>query len=102
MSRDRARATSRRQRRRLAAITGHYDSDEGPVDLLPCGRRLCARLAGVNQDLPAPRQGANEYAVRPGVDARFDTEHGEPWSFVYSGASSWTRNAAFHALVRNH
>jgi len=69
----------------LTAIAGHYDSDEGPVDLLPCGRRLCARLAGINQDLPAPRQGANEYAVRPGVDARFDTAHGEPWAFVYGG-----------------
>ena len=28
----------------LAAIAGHYDSDEGSIDLRPCGRRLCARL----------------------------------------------------------
>jgi CubicO group peptidase (beta-lactamase class C family) len=69
----------------LAAIAGHYDSDEGPLDLLPCGRRLCARLAGGNQDLPAQRQRANEYAVRPGLDARFDTAHGEPWLFLYGG-----------------
>ncbi len=69
----------------LAAIAGHYDSDEGPLDLLPCGPRLCARLAGGTQDLPAQRQGPNGSAVRPGVDARFDTAHGEPWAYIYGG-----------------
>jgi CubicO group peptidase (beta-lactamase class C family) len=69
----------------LAAIAGHYDSDEGLVDLLACGRRLCARLPGSDLDMPASRQAPNRYAISPGTEARFDTAHGEPWVFVYEG-----------------
>jgi len=69
----------------LASISGHYDSDEGPVDLLSCGHRLCARLPGSERDMTAQRQGPHRYFVAPGVEVRFDARHGEPWAFIYEG-----------------
>jgi D-alanyl-D-alanine carboxypeptidase len=68
----------------LAALAGRYDSDEGPVELLNCAGHLCARLPG-RPDMAAQRQAADRYQVAPGVEARFDRQHGEPWVFLYQG-----------------
>ena len=69
----------------LAAVAGTYDSDEGRLEFSACGRKLCFRMPDGNAPTVALRQGRHLYDPRPGIEARFDPDHGAAWAFVYQG-----------------
>jgi hypothetical protein len=72
--------------RELAAIAGTFDSDEGPVNLTPCGERLCADLPGVTVERRVHRREAPfVYAIDRDTTVRFIQRRGRvDWAFVYS------------------
>jgi len=72
--------------RELAAIAGTFESDEGPVNLTPCGERLCADLPGVTVERRVHRREAPfVYAIDRDTTVRFIQRRGRvDWAFVYS------------------
>jgi CubicO group peptidase (beta-lactamase class C family) len=75
------------QPKTLAAVSGIYDSDEGPVELFSCGSRLCFRLPGATAAAtPLKWLGDHRFAVDDDEVVQFLGGIGHPtWLEVYSG-----------------
>lgn len=70
----------------LAALSGKYDSDEGPMELFAHDGKLHFRIPGINAEGVLRRQAENVYAVDDNTEARFVTSGGRAgWSMVYTG-----------------
>ena len=71
----------------LTAIAGAYDSDEGPVTLMPCGERLCFALPGAGAEpMPVRRQGPFVYAIDRNNEVKFVERRGRvDWNLLYTG-----------------
>jgi len=66
------------------ALTGTFDSDEGGVEAVPCGDKMCFRFAGGPVQGGMKRQAAFEYAVDANTAIRFHQRAGfADWAFVY-------------------
>ena len=72
--------------RELAAIAGTFDSDEGPVNLTPCGERLCFELPGVaEQRRVLKREAPFVYAIDRDTMVRLARRRGRvDWTFAYT------------------
>jgi D-alanyl-D-alanine carboxypeptidase len=72
--------------RELAAIAGTFDSDDGPVNLFPCGEKLCFDLPGASVERRVQkRQAPFVYALDRDTMVRFIQRRGRvDWAFVYS------------------
>ncbi len=69
----------------LAALSGKYDSDEGPVEIFARDRKLHFRITGSQIEGVLRRQAENVYAVNESTEARFVTSGGRAWwSMVYN------------------
>ncbi|AMY08307.1 hypothetical protein LuPra_01501 [Luteitalea pratensis] len=70
----------------LAAIAGTFESDEGPVDLTPCGARLCFNLPDVTAERRAlKREAPFVYAIDRDTMVRFVRRRGRvDWTFAYT------------------
>lgn len=70
----------------LAALTGTYDSDEGPVEIFARDGKLHFRIPGTEVEGALRRQAENVYAVTETTEAHFLVKDGRAqWSFVYTG-----------------
>lgn len=72
--------------RELAAIAGTFDSDDRPVNLFPCGEKLCFDLPGASVERGVQkRQAPFVYAIDRDTMVRFIQRRGRvDWAFVYS------------------
>ena len=70
----------------LAALSGKYDSDEGPVEIFARDGKLHFRIPGTPIEGIARRQAENVYAINENTEARFLLNGGKAeWSMVYIG-----------------
>jgi D-alanyl-D-alanine carboxypeptidase len=66
------------------AVTGTFDSDDGPVEILPCGDKMCFRIGGGPVQGGQKRQAPFVYAVNPSTFIRFHQRGSlADWAFVY-------------------
>ena len=72
--------------REMAAIAGTFDSDEGPVNLTPCGEKLCFDLPDVGGERRVfKREAPFVYAINRDTMVRFIQRRGRvDWAFVYT------------------
>jgi CubicO group peptidase (beta-lactamase class C family) len=70
----------------LTAVAGVFDSDEGPVGLMPCGERLCFELPGTSGERPAlKRTGPFTYEIGRDTVSRFVLRNARTdWVLVYT------------------
>ena len=70
----------------LAALSGEYDSDEGPVEIFAHDGKLHYRIPGNTGEGVLRRQAENVYAVDDNTEARFVMTGGRAeWTMVYIG-----------------
>jgi hypothetical protein len=70
----------------LAALSGKYDSDEGPVEIFARDRKLHFRIPGSQIEGVMQRQAENMYAIDEHTEAHFLVKGGRAaWSMVYVG-----------------
>jgi hypothetical protein len=70
----------------LAALTGKYDSDEGPVEIFARDGKLHFRIPGSKTEGVLRRQAENMYAINDDTEARFVISGSRAeWSMVYIG-----------------
>jgi len=70
----------------LAALSGKYDSDEGPVEIFAHDGKLHFRIPGNKTEGVLRRQAENVYAINDNSEARFVMSGGRAeWSMVYIG-----------------
>lgn len=70
----------------LAALSGKYDSDEGPVEIFARDGRLNYRIPGSQIEGVLLRQAENVYAIDENTEAHFLVRGGRAeWSMVYIG-----------------
>lgn len=70
----------------LAALSGKYDSDEGPVEIFAHDGKLHFRIPGDKTEGVLRRQAENVYAINDNTEARFVMSGGRAeWSMVYIG-----------------
>ena len=70
----------------LAALSGKYDSDEGPVEIFAQDGKLHFRIPGNKIEGVLRRQAENVYAINDNTEARFVMSAGRAeWSMVYIG-----------------
>jgi len=70
----------------LAALSGEYDSDEGPVEIFAHAGKLHYRIPGNTGEGVLRRQAENVYAIDDNIEARFVMNGGRAeWSMVYEG-----------------
>jgi len=70
----------------LAALSGEYDSDEGPVEISAHDGKLHFRIPGNKTEGVLRRQAENVYAINDNTEARFVMSGGRAeWSMVYIG-----------------
>jgi CubicO group peptidase (beta-lactamase class C family) len=66
------------------AVTGTFDSDEGPVETLPCGDKMCFRIPGSGVQSGVKRQAPFVYALDANTTVRFHQRAARAdWAFVY-------------------
>ena len=70
-----------------AAVIGVFESDEGPIETIACGEKLCSRRPGTEERREMRRQGRFSYVVAPDTEVRFvaGSDGAAAWAFVYSG-----------------
>ena len=70
----------------LAALSGKYDSDEGPVEIFAHDGKLHFRIPDSKIEGVLRRQAENVYAINDTTEARFVMSGGRAeWSMVYIG-----------------
>ncbi len=70
----------------LAALSGKYDSDDGPVEIFGHDGKLYFRIPGRQIEGALRRQAKNVYAINENTEARFLVSGGRAsWSAVYTG-----------------
>jgi CubicO group peptidase (beta-lactamase class C family) len=70
----------------LAALSGKYDSDEGPVEIFARDGKLYFRIPGDKTEGVLRRQAENVYAINDNTEVRFVMSGGRAeWSMVYIG-----------------
>lgn len=70
----------------LAALSGKYDSDEGPVEIFARDGKLHYRIPGSQIEGVVRRQAENVYAIDENTEAHFLVSGGRAaWSMVYIG-----------------
>jgi CubicO group peptidase (beta-lactamase class C family) len=70
----------------LAALSGKYDSDEGPVEIFGRHEKLHFRIPGKQIEGALLRQAENVYAIDENVEVHFLVRGGRAeWSMVYIG-----------------
>ena len=70
----------------LAALSGKYDSDEGPVEIFARDGKLHYRIPGSEIEAVVRRQAENVYAIDENTEAHFLVSGGRAaWSMVYIG-----------------
>jgi D-alanyl-D-alanine carboxypeptidase len=70
----------------LAALSGKYDSDEGPVEIFASDGKLHYRIPGSQIEGVVRRQAENVYAIDENTEAHFLVSGGRAaWSMVYIG-----------------
>ena len=70
----------------LAALSGKYDSDEGPVEIFARDGKLHYRIPGSQIEGVVRRQAENVYAIDENTEAHFLVRGGRAaWSMVYIG-----------------
>ena len=70
----------------LAALSGKYDSDEGPVEIFAHDGKLHYRIPGSQIEGVLLRQAENVYAIDENAEAHFLVRGGRAeWSMVYIG-----------------
>lgn len=70
----------------LAALSGKYDSDEGPVEIFAEDGKLHFRIPESQTEGVLRRQAKNVYAINGNTEARFVMSGGRAeWSMVYIG-----------------
>jgi CubicO group peptidase (beta-lactamase class C family) len=70
----------------LAALSGKYDSDEGPVEIFAHDGKLHFRIPGNKTEGVLRRQAENVYAIDDNTEARFVMSGDRAkWSMVYIG-----------------
>lgn len=70
----------------LAALSGKYDSDEGPVEIFAHDGKLHFRIPGNKTEGVLRRQSENVYAINDNTEVRFVMSGGRAeWSMVYMG-----------------
>ena len=70
----------------LAALSGKYDSDEGPVEIFASDGKLNFRIPGSQIEGVLRRQAENFYAIDENIEAHFLVSGGRAaWSMVYIG-----------------
>jgi D-alanyl-D-alanine carboxypeptidase len=73
----------------LAALSGKYDSDEGPVEIFARDGKLHFRIPGSQIEGVVRRQAKNVYAIDENTEAHFVASGGHAqWSMVYVGGLS--------------
>ena len=69
----------------LAALSGKYDSDEGPVEIFARDGKLHYRIPGSQIEGVLRRQAENVYAINENTEAHFLVSGGRAeWSMVYT------------------
>jgi len=72
--------------RELTALSGKYDSDEGPVEIFARDGKLHFRIPGTQIEGVIRRQAENVYAIDDNTEARFVVKGDRAeWSIVYTG-----------------
>jgi CubicO group peptidase (beta-lactamase class C family) len=69
----------------LTALSGKYDSDEGPVDIVARDGKLRFRIPESQSEGALLRQAENVYAIDENVEVHFVTSAERAWSMVYEG-----------------
>jgi D-alanyl-D-alanine carboxypeptidase len=70
----------------LAALSGKYDSDEGPVEIFARDGKLHFRIPGRQIEGVVRRQAENVYAINENTEAHFVMSGGHAqWSMLYIG-----------------
>ena len=70
----------------IAALSGKYDSDEGPVEIFGRDGKLYFRIPGTQVEHAVRRQAENVYAINENTEAHFLMSGGHAsWSTVYIG-----------------
>jgi CubicO group peptidase (beta-lactamase class C family) len=69
----------------LAALSGKYDSDEGPVEIFARDGKLHYRIPGSQTEGVLLRQAENIYAIDENVEVHFVMSGQREWSMVYNG-----------------
>ena len=70
----------------LAALSGTYDSDEGPVEIFARDGKLHYRIPGSQIEGVVRRQAENVYAINVNTEVHFLVRGGRAeWSMVYIG-----------------
>ncbi|HYK19755.1 MAG TPA: serine hydrolase domain-containing protein [Pyrinomonadaceae bacterium] len=70
----------------LTALSGKYDSDEGPVEIFAGDGKLHFRIPGTHIEGVLRRQAENAYAIDDNKEARFVVRRGRAeWIMVYDG-----------------
>lgn len=70
----------------LAALSGKYDSDEGPVEIFARDGKLHFRIPGSQTEGLLRRQAENVYAINENTEAHFVMSGGHAqWSMLYIG-----------------
>jgi len=70
----------------LAALSGKYDSDEGPVEIFARDGKLHFRIPGRQIEGVLRRQAENVYAINENTEAHFVMSGGHArWSMLYIG-----------------
>ena len=66
------------------ALSGTFDSDDGPVETIACGDRMCFRIDGGAVQGGVKRQAPFVYALDDDTTVRFHQRAGRAdWAFVY-------------------
>jgi CubicO group peptidase (beta-lactamase class C family) len=70
----------------LTALSGKYDSDEGPVEIFARNGKLHFRIPGTQIEGMVRRQAENVYAIDESTEAHFMVSGGRAaWTMVYTG-----------------
>jgi len=70
----------------LTALSGKYDSDDGPVEIFARDGKLHFRIPGTPVEGVVRRQAENVYAIDDHTEAHFQVKNGRAeWSIVYIG-----------------
>jgi len=69
----------------LTALSGKYDSDEGPVDIVARDGKLRFRIPESQSEGALLRQAENVYAIDENVEVHFVKSAEREWSMVYEG-----------------
>jgi hypothetical protein len=70
----------------LAALSGKYDSDDGPVEIFARDGKLHYRIPGSQIEGLVRRQAENVYAINENTEAHFLVRGGRAeWTMVYIG-----------------